>query len=174
MRHSVGTHLSPYSSGLVRHCVQASWNHWPQLPHCNIFRFHLRLDSTQSSRKHTHTQTHAGTHAHTHARSTHERTKQRNSSFEPPVTSLYSCIINNRVKGWWLWLPLHVSSTEMAESSGAKQAEQSHQELAQIWQLAVCSHDPTCLKEAAVGVVLFRPGSWSDSIHKAWCSCWQC
>lgn len=36
------THLSPYSSGLVRHWVQASWNHWPQLAHCSIFRFHLQ------------------------------------------------------------------------------------------------------------------------------------
>lgn len=44
------THLSPYSNGLVRHCVQASWNHWPQPPHCSIFRFHLRDDTKKTWR----------------------------------------------------------------------------------------------------------------------------
>lgn len=27
---------------MLRHWVQASWNHWRQLRHCNIFRFHLK------------------------------------------------------------------------------------------------------------------------------------
>lgn len=27
---------------MLRHWVQASWNHWRQLRHCSIFRFHLK------------------------------------------------------------------------------------------------------------------------------------
>lgn len=45
------TYLSPYSNGFNRHCVQASWNHWPQLPHCSIFKFHLQ--SKKKKRKNT-------------------------------------------------------------------------------------------------------------------------
>lgn len=46
-------YLSPYSKGLVRHCVQASWNHWPQLPHCNIFRFHLQPSNKKETARET-------------------------------------------------------------------------------------------------------------------------
>ena len=45
-RGSAQAHLSPYRRGLLRHWVQASWNHCRQLRHCSIFRFHLKRNGT--------------------------------------------------------------------------------------------------------------------------------
>lgn len=87
------THLSPYSNGLARHCVQASWNHWPQLPHCNIFRFHLQPD----------TKKHAG-----ELSNTWMNLKKTTTCPSCRGTSLYLCIIKGRVKGWRLQLPVHI------------------------------------------------------------------